>query len=685
MKRTSILYLATTVLVLGLLGACTPPGVTAPQSPGRPEGGGPLLQVGSTTTTARPATTAPPTTAPATTVTPVTTAPPATAPPTTTPPPPPPVGPPGALDASGRTVPSTNYPIPAGAVFMAPNGNDSNPGTQSAPVQSLRRAVSLTPSGGTLVLRGGDHRTWYPDGAGAGYEIVSKDLTIQAFPGEQPWLNGADVINDWTSSGAGRWSRAWSTPSFCEGAYYRLAPTAQSTNNTGPCAHRDQYGDPQYPMAGDPQMVFVNGIPLRQVASLAQVAVGTFHYDWSARRVTIGNNPAGQTVELAARPVALVLGGGKNYTVRGIGFRRFASNEYSSLTRGALYVGANRVIVEKTVFTQNAGHGLAMSGPANGSSVTQSVFVGNGANGLTANGDAGSPQRNDLLIEGNIFSGNNAERFGTNCSISCAASNVKLTRMNGFIARNNVFERAAGAAAGFWCDLDCRGGVIVNNLVRDNGKHGIYYEVSSGGIIASNLVTGNGEIGIAIASATTKVFNNTVTIDAARSPKAQGVWIYDDGRNPSSASSVGPNTSGVELVNNIVAGPAGVLVKAVNGTGGAGNSVTTQYFARFDTNAYQHRGQNIYNWLSPGVPPGSYFNNSRDFAAATGWERNAIDLNTATDPFFVNAAAGDFRVRSNSPAFRTGQALPADVATAMGVAAGTAVNRGALSWAPPPN
>jgi|GEM_PF-5972941 len=50
------------------------------------------------------------------------------------------------------------------------------------------------------------------------------------------------------------------------------------------------------------------------------------------------------------------------------------------------------------------------------------------------------------------------------------------------------------------------------------------------------------------------------------------------------------------------------------------------------------------------------------------------------DPFFVNQSLHDYTVRSTSLAYQSGKPLPADVAQALGVAAGTVTSRGALSW-----
>jgi parallel beta-helix repeat protein len=601
--------------------------------------------------------------------TPPTTLPPVTVPATT-------------LDPSGRTIPDTDYAIPPGAVFMDPGGSDAHDGTQGAPVRTVNRAVDLVPTGGTIVMRGGVYRDWYRNSSG-GYGMVGKGLTIQAYPHEQPWFDGTDVVSgsSWTNDGQGRWSRTWDASSFCAGLYYLMKYDAQSSS--GPCTHVDNAKDPDYPAAGDPQMVFVDGSPLRQVGSLGAVAPGTFYSDWSNRTLYLGSDPAGRTVELAARPGALVLGNQQDYVVRGVGFRRFATNEYNNLTSGALYVGANRVTVENVVFTQNAGGGLFLSNPMNGSSVRNSVFARNGFNGMGSNGGSRSGTRNDLLMEGNVFDGNNAEHFGLNCSASCAAAALKLAHMKGFTFRDNIVQNGVGDAMGIWCDLDCSDAVITGNLVRNNGKHGIYYEVSDTGLIASNLVVDNGRVGIAISSANTKVYNNTVVTDTDTSPSAQGLWIYDDPRvrGLDGWTDVGPNTAGVELVNNVVSGPGGVFFKAVNGSGSAStNTVAPEYFTRFDHNATFHPAGNLYNWISPSTSSGgSYYSSTGAFHAATGWQSHGVD-GGPVDPF-VDRASGDYRLSPAMVAGTTGAPLPADVATALGRPAGSIIGVGAPDWA----
>lgn len=665
----------------------SPPTTTAPPATAPPATAPPA-----TTTTTKVPATVPATVPPATVPTTPTTAPPATVPttPTTVPvSPTPPVDNVAfstalaGLDRSGASIPETAYPVPNNAVVMSSSGDDANGGSITAPVRTINRAVALVPAGGTIVMRGGEYRDWL--NASGSYRISSKGFTLQAYPGEQPWFNGADVVttSQW-SKRADRWEIDWATPSFCDGRYYSASPLRGSGGQTssGPCSHQDNVADPAHPVAGDPQMVFVDGERLEQVAELSSVSATSFHYDWTNRVLTIGANPAGRKVEVTARPVALILGNQQEYAIKGIGFRRYGSNEYNNLTTAAVYLGAKSAIVENAAFVDNAGQGLFLSNPKPGSSVRRSVFVDNGFNGLGANGGSKSGVRNDLVLEANVFSRNNVEEFGRGCSASCSAAGVKLAHMVGFTARQNLFQHNRSEAMGFWCDLDCSDGVMVGNVARGNGKHGIYYEVSDTGIIASNVTSGNGQIGIAVSSSNTKIYNNTVVVDTTKSAKAQGVWVYDDQRvrGVDGWTNVGPNTQNVELRNNVLSGNAGLLVKAVNGSGSASiNTVATQYFSGFDNNSLVHGGGDVYNWAHTSTSSGgSYHRTPASFSALTGWERSTT-LFPLSVPAFVDPDAGDYRLLPNSAVIAGGAALPADVAAVLGVPSGSVPGRGAFN------
>lgn len=585
-----------------------------------------------------------------------------------------PTGPKG-LSSSGQVLPDTNYTIPAKAIFISPKGKDTNKGTKSAPVQTLNRAVALAPSNGTIVFRSGTYRDWYHDRSGGSYAIVDKALTFQAYPHESPWLDGTDYVpaSAFTKTASNRWSLGWATPQFCEGKYYSRALNNQSKNpNSGPCAHWDMASTPSNPAAADPQMVFLNGKQLKQVSDPKQLDAGSFFYDWSGRKVVLGFNPSGKTLEVSKRPVAMILGGKHNYTVRGLGFRRFATNEYHNMTAAALYVGRSVSRVENTVFTNNAAGGLAYSSPQPGSKVSRSVFVDNGFTPLQGSGNAQQGTDNDFVVDSNVLMRNNTQGFGERCSVSCGQAAVKLARMRGLRVSNNLVAENR-LAAGIWCDLDCSDTQIVYNVVRDNTGSGIMYEVSNKAVIAGNLSVRN-QYGINVPSANTKVYNNTLV------DNMQGIKVYDDQRTRGRDGwdDIGPDTRNVEVVNNVVSGRNySLLAMPMQAKSTLPNTGAVEQLSRVDYNSFhQSNGSSpTYVYWQTLNGKQSYYRSRSQFQKDHGFDGHSLWSNSTTNVF---AGSGDYRVTSTSGAYKSAATLPKDVAAALGVAP-SGLSRGAFA------
>src|SRR4051794_30190027 len=81
---------------------------------------------------------------------------------------------PSTLDRSGNSVPDTNYPIPAGALFVSTSGKDTNSGSISSPLRSITKAINAVRTGGTVVVRGGTYRDGYRSSDGTTYGIQNK-------------------------------------------------------------------------------------------------------------------------------------------------------------------------------------------------------------------------------------------------------------------------------------------------------------------------------------------------------------------------------------------------------------------------------------------------------------------------------------------------------------------------------
>src|SRR2546426_5123037 len=68
------------------------------------------------------------------------------------------------------------------------------------------------------------------------------------------------------------------------------------------------------------------------------------------------------------------------------------------------------------------------------------------------------------------------------------------------------------------------------------------------------------------------------------------------------------------------------------------------------------------------------------FRAAKNKETHGLGFDGGPNPFFVNEAAGDYRLTQSGPAKGVGTPLPANVAADIGVQAGLPVDLGALNW-----
>jgi len=254
--------------------------------------------------------------------------------------------------------------------------------------------------------------------------------------------------------------------------------------------------------------------------------------------------------------------------------------------------------------------------------------------------------------------------------------------MDGFTFKNNIVENndATASTHGFWCDLACSNGVIVDNLFRSNGGSGIFYEVSDTGIIASNLIYDNGGYGIRLGSANTRVYNNTIVNNTGFG----GLWFYDDSRSYGygGTTDAGPDTTNLSFVNNIVADTknSNTILRAQGQTGQT-NTQPDQFFTTVDYNSYLRTSssQNLMRWIPAGASETDY-KSLATFTSGTSLDAHSGEVTTGVDPYFINLVSGDYHVRSSGPAYHSGTALPADVAAAIGVSTATGQNRGALIW-----
>ncbi|MGI9407808.1 MAG: right-handed parallel beta-helix repeat-containing protein, partial [Hyphomicrobiaceae bacterium] len=536
----------------------------------------------------------------------------------------------------------TAYQIPPDAVFVAHEGNDVSRGTERSPLRTVSAAINAAPAGGTIVIRRGTYREALPE--------LSKPLTLQPYPHEQVWLKGSLVLTGWAADGE-VWRKDGWTPEFCND-----------------CFHPDNI-DPDFPHAGQPDQVFVDGAPLEQVPSRAKVMPGTFFVDESADRLFIGTSPIGKTVEASAYSTALTIWqDGRGTIIRGLGFAHYAPVPTHGLG-ATLKLSADAATLENNTFAWSAVKGLEVFG--RNVMVRGNTFIHNGMMGI------GAWKADGLIVTGNRFAFNNRERFRHTGPVSGAAG-ASITETRNLTVSDNVFD--GNYSNGLWLDINTTNATITRNKLSNNLLHGVFYEISSNGIIASNIATGNGLAGIALSdSMHMKVYNNTLVGNAIGFVVQDGDRVNDDPLEIAMGNSwISGDT---DFYNNLVSGAGNaehvyIWVRDFTAERDADDMLSASGFNGFYRRD-RSRPRHVSEWWRGAER--MLFSDLRSYGSATGRDLTSIMIDDSPeDPFFMDASSGNLALKPDSVARHAGKDLPRDVAAAIGVADWQSPDLGAL-------
>ncbi len=422
-----------------------------------------------------------------------------------------------AAPAAALQVPDSEFSIPQGAAFVAGNGSDRNPGTQAAPFRTITHAVAVARSGATVVVRAGTYR----EALGS----ITKRVTIQAYPHEQVWLKGSVPVAGFVASGQVWVKTGWSD---------RLCHT---------CTPRSAI-DPAYPAAGLPDQVFVDGRPLAQVTTPAQVKPGTFAVDTQRHRLVLGSDPAGHRVEATYFPVAMQFNSrAAGSQLLGIGVSEYGP-QFDYRQPAMVIANTTDLTFDADAFDRSATRGLSVL--RSGGVVERSVFLDNGANALHAN------RADGLLVMGNRFAYSNREHFSIAGTATASIAAVKVTLTTNALVKANYLDDNASNAV--WFDVNSYNVTVADNAIVRNAGFGIMYEISAHGLLAGNVVVANGRDGIRVSGSTNvDMWNNTLADNAWSQ-----IGVYDDGRTQPDrayrARGITWDTAEVRAFNNVLVG-----------------------------------------------------------------------------------------------------------------------------------
>ena len=253
----------------------------------------------------------------------------------------------------------------------------------------------------------------------------------------------------------------------------------------------DYYGDVDVSDAADcrestggrcrlAEQVFVDGRAFEQVATRGKPGAGQFALD-GARRVVLGESPAGHVVEVTTREYWIRgLAGSDGTVIRGFGMRHAKAQRQ----QGALEVGGHRnwLIVDNDL---SDAHGalVALHG-ASDSEIRGNVLQRAGQQAIEGDDSSGEGRGNRII--GNTITGNNTEAFDPDWQ----AGGIKITTQTDLHIIGNIVSDNDGP--GIWCDLSCRDLVVSGNRVSGNSRAGIFVEISTDAMVSDNVVWENG-------------------------------------------------------------------------------------------------------------------------------------------------------------------------------------------------
>lgn len=557
------------------------------------------------------------------------------------PPPDPPIPP----DYGPLPLGATDYPIPTTGkvIYISPNGNDGAAGTLAAPYKTLTRAfqnqAEWPVEGGTVVMRGGD----YPVNA-VTTPWRRGPIVVQAYPGEEVWFVGSDVVTGWIQDATGpggvtRWRKSnWVTN------FDRTALDLQMI-------------DPLHPESQWPEQVWINDVALEQVSTLADVdatapnedtAPGTFWYDTVGRVMWIGSTPFNNTVRIAVRQVALSGQidpefGNPRVDLLGIGVKHYAT---SSKQLGAVRLYGSDTVVENCHFVGNSADGLFHQ-IGQGFKIRHNLFERNGRLGAHGTNTMWAD------IHHNVFYKNNRKMSAT---FSAAGGGKWDKGSHACFIHHNLVEDNWGH--GVWVDLGSHYAAIWKNEFRDqiHGGAGAHVELSIGASIVGNYFRGNGVGFQGSSSSTLRLWNNTF-VDNTLHLRIQRSDLPDDPDGGYFFAQVNH-----EIYNNvfvqIITDNNVRMLQYQDPHGGTEDWIETNL--KSDSNAFYFKVRGTAKTAGLTIPGTTTFTNYdllSDLQAATTLDDNSIAVyDNATNPYLE----ADL-VTPKAPLIETGRPVPANV------------------------
>lgn len=570
----------------------------------------------------------------------------------------------------------------AATYVVSPSGSDTNSGTAVKPFQTIAHAAQMAGAGDTVIVKPGVYResvSLHKSGT------ATAPITFLAQPMGQAVISGADVVTGWqkVTGDAPIYSVPWDHVFAID--YHDGKPIE---------AHPEDE-----PLWGRAEQVIANGKQLlptlglegltqawqehRKAAAGGALAStvpsplpnlggpfsGCFAVDTAQKRLYVwladGSDPTRHTMEAATRGQTFGdnpwenKAGVQYVQIQGFVFQYGASFPQ----RAVVWLHGQHNLLQNCLVEDMSGSGAAVDG-----TMRHCVVRDCGQTGGCAGGDGFVNE--DCLWEGNCWKPINR---------GWDAGGVKMAVTNGGVFRRCVFRRNGGP--GLWFDIDVHNVQVTQCVFQENEESGLFVEISRSNRIDHNLAVGNGigavgkgndwsDGGLTLAES-----ENCQIVDNTCVGNKDGITFREQGPRPldtSDAGTIAYHDTGDVVTGNLCAFNQGYQLGLWydNGFFGRHPSEMTKYPTEAAYDAYLKTvpdrvydpttqgltiRHNLY-WTDTKQPLILYgvpwrakhqeFPTLAAFTTVTGFGKGSV----FADPQFVNAAQGDYRVKSGSPA-----------------------------------
>jgi len=408
-----------------------------------------------------------------------------------------------------------------------------------ATTDNLQTLVNNNPGPTTFSLAPGIHRL---------QSVVPKSGNVFVGP-TGAILSGAALLTSFTQSGP-----YWTAH----------VAVSQAASYPGEC-------NSSSPACIYPEDLFFNSVPKTRVASLPSVGPGKWYLNYSTGTAYMGDNPAGNTVEISELRYAFS-GGAASVQITNLTIEKYACLGASGAIDGA--AGSNGWAIEYNEVRYNHGRGITTG---NQMWIYENLVHHNGQLGIGGGGM-------NLTVQSNKIYYNNFAGYSYNWE----AGGAKFANAITVVIRYNYSYNNGGP--GLWNDINSEGVTYDENETFGNVEAGILSEISTNITISGNYIfddgfnpSGTGPWGgagiLIVDSNTVSVYSNTLV------NCMNGIVGVIEGRGDA------PNGQPYELQNLSVEGntitqatgtASGI---AIDGTGPT-NSVYTRMNNIFTGNTY---------------------------------------------------------------------------------------------------